>query len=474
MIEHTDESYNLEDTKKFLPETEPKVVNGKIKFAGLTKEEVLAYSTDPTWVKLRWIFFILFWLVWFALLGSAITIVITASKCPYRPKLEWWERKVVYQLDVERFRDSDGDGVGDLAGVLEKLDHFRELRIEALNLRSSKLLAGESKLAPKYFKKVIKRQDMHVIIDVPYKMISENKEKLSEWLATFDGVRVYDVPADADSADLKNFIETAKQISADTFESKFIGFLPYAPETLPEELPSTLFKAPLTQNPFGSQEAKQAFLSGLVEESEKTVWPSFLTGDYSADRLSTIITDKKQLHVAHGMLLLLKSTPFVLYGDELEFKGTSEFMKWDRSASCGFSANKSVSVGDCANTACDLTSHGAGNNLIRLYRDLAMLRHEPSFAWGALNINTAATDVVSFVREAPGFDGYLVAANVADSSTGSTNFRALHNIPKNGTVEYFYSNNELSAKEFEVKLSVVTEKIILKPGELLVLRFAKR
>lgn len=473
MIEHNDESYNLEDTKKFLPETEPKVVNGKIKFAGLTKEEVLAYSTDPTWVKLRWIFFILFWLVWFALLGSAITIVITANKCPYRPKLEWWQKKVVYQLDVERFRDSDGDGVGDLAGVLEKLDHFREMRVEALNLRSSKLLAGESNLTLKNFKKVIKRQDMHVIIDMPYKLISENKEKLSEWLTTFDGVRVFDVPADADSAKLKEFIETAKKISEDTFESKFIGFLPYAPKTLPDELPSILFKGPLTQNPFSNQEAKQTFLSGLVEESEKTC-SSFLTGDYSSDRLSTIITDKKQLHVAHGMLLLLKSTPFVLYGDELELKGTTEFMKWDGSASCGFSANKSLSVGDCTNTANDLTSHGAGNNLIRLYRDLAMLRHEPSFAWGAININTESANVISFVREAPGFDGYLVAANVADSSTGSINFRALHDIPKNGTVSYFYTNSEFSAKEFVVGLHIVTEKIILKPGELLVLRFDKR
>lgn len=194
MIEHSDESYNLEDTKKFLPETEQKLANGKVKFAGLTKEEVLAYSTDPSWVKLRWIFFVLFWIVWFALLGSAITIVVTANSCPFRPKLEWWEKKIVYQVDVERFRDSDGDGVGDLAGVLEKLDHFREMRVEALNLRSAKLLAGESTLSTKDFKKAIKRQDMNVIIDVPYAVVSNDKQVLVDWLSTFDGVRVYDVP----------------------------------------------------------------------------------------------------------------------------------------------------------------------------------------------------------------------------------------------------------------------------------------
>lgn len=152
----------------------------------------------------------------------------------------------------------------------------------------------------------------------------------------------------------------------------------------------------------------------------------------------------------------------------------NQFMQWDNSASCGFSSNKTVSVGDCVNTANDLTSHGAGNNLIKIYRQLALLRTEPSFAWGALDVNAEATSVVSFVREAPGFDGYLVAANVAETASGSTNFKALHNIPKNGTVSYFYSDSELSAKEFSIGLNVATEKIILKPGELLVVRFDKR
>ena len=37
--------------------------------------------------------------------------------------------KVVYQIYPKSFRDSDGDGIGDLRGVTEKLDYLEELGV---------------------------------------------------------------------------------------------------------------------------------------------------------------------------------------------------------------------------------------------------------------------------------------------------------------------------------------------------------
>jgi alpha-glucosidase len=44
----------------------------------------------------------------------------------------WWENAVVYQVYPRSFQDTDGDGVGDLPGVLQRLDHIERLGADAI------------------------------------------------------------------------------------------------------------------------------------------------------------------------------------------------------------------------------------------------------------------------------------------------------------------------------------------------------
>jgi glycosidase len=46
--------------------------------------------------------------------------------------MPWWENAVVYQVYPRSFQDSDGDGVGDLAGIERRLDHLTWLGADAL------------------------------------------------------------------------------------------------------------------------------------------------------------------------------------------------------------------------------------------------------------------------------------------------------------------------------------------------------
>ncbi|HFI0039925.1 TPA: alpha-glucosidase [Streptococcus suis] len=44
----------------------------------------------------------------------------------------WWQETVVYQIYPRSFRDSNGDGIGDIAGIIDKLDYLSTLGIGAI------------------------------------------------------------------------------------------------------------------------------------------------------------------------------------------------------------------------------------------------------------------------------------------------------------------------------------------------------
>ncbi|RSK26277.1 alpha-glucosidase [Bacillus sp. HMF5848] len=44
----------------------------------------------------------------------------------------WWKESVVYQIYPRSFNDSNGDGIGDIPGIIEKLDYLKELGIDVI------------------------------------------------------------------------------------------------------------------------------------------------------------------------------------------------------------------------------------------------------------------------------------------------------------------------------------------------------
>jgi alpha-glucosidase len=60
-----------------------------------------------------------------------------------RSRPPWWQTGIIYQIYIRSFCDSDGDGVGDLQGVISKLDYLQELGIDGIWLSPVTVSANE-------------------------------------------------------------------------------------------------------------------------------------------------------------------------------------------------------------------------------------------------------------------------------------------------------------------------------------------
>ncbi|HEX8117156.1 MAG TPA: alpha-amylase family glycosyl hydrolase, partial [Pyrinomonadaceae bacterium] len=55
-----------------------------------------------------------------------------ARKTTAAGKTPWWKRAVFYEIYPRSFKDTDGDGVGDLNGITSRLEHLSRLGVDAV------------------------------------------------------------------------------------------------------------------------------------------------------------------------------------------------------------------------------------------------------------------------------------------------------------------------------------------------------
>ena len=108
-------------------------------------------------------------------------------------KKEWWKEAVFYEIYPRSFKDSNGDGIGDIPGIISKLDYLKDLGVDALwvcpfydspnadngyDIRDYKKIMkefGTMKDAEKLLKEAHKR-DIKVIVDLVMNHTSDEHE----------------------------------------------------------------------------------------------------------------------------------------------------------------------------------------------------------------------------------------------------------------------------------------------------------
>jgi oligo-1,6-glucosidase len=68
----------------------------------------------------------------FALLALSCNNATKEKTANNEQQKKWWKEAVIYQIYPRSFQDSDGDGVGDLKGITQRLDYLQSLGIDAI------------------------------------------------------------------------------------------------------------------------------------------------------------------------------------------------------------------------------------------------------------------------------------------------------------------------------------------------------
>ena len=106
---------------------------------------------------------------------------------------EWWQEKVAYQIYPKSFKDTKGNGIGDIRGIIEKLDYLKNLGIDIIWISPCFLspladqgydIADYYKIDPRFgsnedMEELLaeaKKRDMHILLDLVVNHCSDEHE----------------------------------------------------------------------------------------------------------------------------------------------------------------------------------------------------------------------------------------------------------------------------------------------------------
>jgi len=337
------------------------------------------------------------------MLVTSIVIIIMAPKCPSPAPKSWWQKRPLYQIDVESFNVN-------LNGILEKAAYLdNDLGVGSIGLSPIFKSSDYKDVDEKFgtlddFQKLVEGmhdREIKVILDLNPSHTAEQTKELSAvmqfWIDKgVDGFRVPTTGYISDANQIHDLAQTLALLQdfrtlldGDEENPSKILMTNVAPQTdisifygdnVTDQVGS-LSQMPVSDESFLPDAITAANLKESIEvhieNLPENAWPNFALGkDGKAPK-------PQHVDALNILLMMLPGTPITYYGEE---NGSGGVMKWDPEA------------------AAEENSH------IKIYHQASSLRDDEALLFGALEMRVKE-DVFVLARLKKGNPGYLFITN---------------------------------------------------------------
>ncbi|KAJ8307399.1 hypothetical protein KUTeg_015483 [Tegillarca granosa] len=421
-------------------------------FRGMGKEELLKHSSKPLWTRLRMICISIVLLGWLALLVTVVALVLIYPRCRPADARAWWQKEVIYRVYVQSFKDSDGNGVGDLKGVESKLDYIKNLGFNTISLSpffqsdgfdSDFNIINHKEVDTRYgnldqFKSLIKAahdKGMYLILDFIPNHASDKHDwfiKSRESSAHKNLYRNFYVWTDATSVsnwnayDYYNHTLTYALPEVSDMLSRWTSLvMDFGKQNKTEKFFMADIKGDITQimNYYGMFGRDGVHIAANLDFMDKTSCDGDCINTFSGNEDSSRFGSRfseSYMKAFNMLMMLLPGTPIVYYGDEINMQNLKSIsspgawsqrqvmrglMLWNNDTDGGFQSGVTCPALGCLMPWIDVQDSNATaeyqqattGSMLNMMKNLTKLRQHDSFVYGYYARALQNKNVFSFI-----------------------------------------------------------------------------
>lgn len=377
-------------------------------FSGLSKEELMKYSDDPFWVRLRWFLFILFWAGWVLMLVMAIVIIVQTPRCAPKETLLWVQESAMVNYDPAEALDLDNNGkttpedMSKLAEDLGVTTVYLEKLISPLDFME--INEGYNKDDIMGILEQAKKDGLHVVTD----FIDVDVDDNNVWRKDANYSSFFEPGSNKLNLRNEGLLAALKDVLSAWVEKGVQGFL-IAGDMSPDLQDAQVYlDGALREDVDGAVVSGVADMKNtLVQGFDATSYRQFLE-EHSNDWSYFKYNPKTAEGTINELVDLVTMTLFLVRGTPVL---------------SGFDASYLVSE--------------KGN-----INELSMLRQKESVQVGKMIfLNNTSDDVVAFARVLKGTPGYAVAVNMHDGNSTLVDFTSIEGVKGKGEIHLLTNGN---------------------------------